>query len=266
MNNRHKLLYNKFVVFMGDSNIRSQYKDIVLSLQYERQLTFQERKAKGEKSFLNDTLLKKTDAYAGSKYEEIREYKTTHFHIKFYFITHAYDVNIIDYVYDLLDNIPNILILHSCLWDVTTYKDDTDIYLYNVNLLLQMIKAVLNKVLIIWIGRYPINNYVKGCLFKNSPKLDEDIINIFQTIDIKLPALVSKYSAFYVNTFKYLNSRNSWIEQDGIHWNGNAYRLITIYICNILEFTTSNNIVKKTLLPTPPIHRISSQDKSLHLY
>ena len=44
-----RILQNKYVVFMGDSNMRSIYKDVVLLLQEERLMNDAERKAGGNK-------------------------------------------------------------------------------------------------------------------------------------------------------------------------------------------------------------------------
>lgn len=47
-----RIIQNKYVVFMGDSNMRSIYKDFILLLQEDRLMTDIERKAGGNKESL----------------------------------------------------------------------------------------------------------------------------------------------------------------------------------------------------------------------
>ena len=47
-----RIIQNKYVVFMGDSNMRSIYKDFILLLQEDRLMNDIERKAGGNKESL----------------------------------------------------------------------------------------------------------------------------------------------------------------------------------------------------------------------
>ena len=49
MRDLRRIFQNKYVVFMGDSNMRSIYKDFILLLQEDRLMTDAERKAGGNK-------------------------------------------------------------------------------------------------------------------------------------------------------------------------------------------------------------------------
>lgn len=49
MRDLRRIFQNKYVVFMGDSNMRSIYKDFILLLQEDKELTDSDRKAGGNK-------------------------------------------------------------------------------------------------------------------------------------------------------------------------------------------------------------------------
>ena len=88
--NMHKLQHNKFVLLIGDSVQRSIYKDLVVLYNENRFISDKELRAKGETSFLNDTLVDRSELTNGVHYKEVREFKSDHILIRFYFATRIY--------------------------------------------------------------------------------------------------------------------------------------------------------------------------------
>lgn len=68
---------------------RSVYKDLILSLQGDRRLTFNELKRKGEASFCNDRLIYVSSMTNGKDFFEIREYTSDdgYYLVQYYFLT-----------------------------------------------------------------------------------------------------------------------------------------------------------------------------------
>lgn len=58
----------------------------------------------------------------GTHYKEVRQYRTDHHLVRFYFVTRVYS----DYMESILADFqagpqPDVVIINSCLWDVSRY-------------------------------------------------------------------------------------------------------------------------------------------------
>ncbi|XP_062992132.1 PC-esterase domain-containing protein 1A-like [Elgaria multicarinata webbii] len=128
-----QLPHNKFVVILGDSIQRSVYKDLIRLLQNDSLLTSSQMKAKGDLRFENDRLIEGGvlgGLHNGTHYREVRQYRTSHHLVRFYFLTRVYW----PYLESILDDFrtglqPDVLILNSCVWDIlrsvaTTVKEN----------------------------------------------------------------------------------------------------------------------------------------------
>ncbi|KAI8793466.1 PC-esterase domain-containing protein 1A, partial [Biomphalaria glabrata] len=77
----------------------------------------------GEYNFLNDELIeggRKGEMCNGINYTEVRQYQTDNHLVRFYFITRCYSNYLESILSDLQkDPLPDILIINSCLWDIT---------------------------------------------------------------------------------------------------------------------------------------------------
>ncbi|KAE8628730.1 hypothetical protein XENTR_v10000194 [Xenopus tropicalis] len=151
-----QLLHNKYVAILGDSIQRSVYKDLVKFLQDGNFLTEHQLKCKGEKTFLKDTLIEGgvlEEMHNRVTYREVRQYRTNHHLVRFYFLTRAYS----DYMESILsdfkaDQKPDVLIINSCIWDVNRYNDiQLKEYKSNLQTLFRRLHEVLTpESLIIW--------------------------------------------------------------------------------------------------------------------
>jgi hypothetical protein len=61
MRDLRRIFQNKYVVFMGDSNMRSMYKDFILLLQEEKLMNDSDRKAGGNKESICGKFISKTN-------------------------------------------------------------------------------------------------------------------------------------------------------------------------------------------------------------
>lgn len=119
------ILSNKFVVIIGDSIQRAIYKDLVLLLQRNRYLSDAQLRSKGEFSFVNDELIeggKKAKMCNGKDYREVRQYQSDFHLVRFYFVTRCYNTYMESVLSDLIcDPKPDLVIMNSCLWDISRY-------------------------------------------------------------------------------------------------------------------------------------------------
>ncbi|CAH2299197.1 Hypothetical predicted protein [Pelobates cultripes] len=157
-----QLLHNKFVVVLGDSIQRSVYKDLVTFLQHEKYLTESQLKRKGEMTFENDALIEGgnlNEMHNGVDYREVRQYRTGHHLVRFYFLTRVYST----YLESVLSDFkagpqPDVVIINSCFWDLTRYNfAQMEDYKSNLQMLFCRLNEVLSpECLILWNMTMPV--------------------------------------------------------------------------------------------------------------
>ncbi|KAB0407662.1 hypothetical protein E2I00_003848, partial [Balaenoptera physalus] len=121
-----QLLHNKFVVILADSVQRAMHKDLVLLLQKDCLLTLSQLKAKGEYGFEQDELVQ------GGK--QGRMHNGTHYREPAPGVLLLPDARVLltcDYLEAILEELHsgehdrNLVIMSSCLWDLTRYGEDS---------------------------------------------------------------------------------------------------------------------------------------------
>nr|XP_028598780.1 PC-esterase domain-containing protein 1A [Podarcis muralis] len=230
----HQLLHNKFVVILGDSIQRCVYKDLVQLLQSDSLLTASQLKSKGELRFEDDHLVEGGvlgSLHNGTRYREVRQYRTGHHLVRFYFLTRVYS----EYVESILEDFqagpkPDVLVLNSCVWDVSRYGPSSmKAYRKNLETVFNRLDAVLPaSCLVIWNMTMPLGPRVTGGflipeLQHLSKTLRNDIIegNFYG-------ATLAGFHLFDVLDLHFhfrFDLRNR--VKDGVHWNNVVHRRIT---------------------------------------
>lgn len=229
-----QLFHNKFVAILGDSIQRSVYKDLVLLLQKDIYLSTSQLKSKGELSFERDFLVEGGrfgELNNGTKYREVRQYRTDHHLVRFYFLTRVYS----DYLESILADFrtgpqPDVLIINSCVWDVSRYglRSMED---YKVNLeklFTRMDEVVLPECLVVWNMAMPLAHKITGgFLIPELQHLDKtlrrDIIEgNFYSATL---AASHKFDVLDLHYHFRFDSQNRL--KDGVHWNQIVHRKIT---------------------------------------
>uniref|UniRef100_A0A8C8S9A4 PC-esterase domain containing 1A n=1 Tax=Pelusios castaneus TaxID=367368 RepID=A0A8C8S9A4_9SAUR len=229
-----QLLHNKFVVILGDSIQRSVYKDLVLLLQKDALLSQAQLKAKGELSFENDCLVEggvRGELTNGTHYREVRQYRTDHHLMRFYFITRVYS----DYMESVLADFqagpqPDVVIINSCLWDVSRYGPKSmKQYQLNLEKAFNRLDEVLPQAcLLMWNMTMPVSHKVIGGflipeLQHQGKKLRHDVIegNFYGAVlagSHHFDVLDLHYS------FRFAARHRS---KDGVHWSQEVHRKIS---------------------------------------
>ncbi|XP_067656944.1 PC-esterase domain-containing protein 1A-like [Haliotis asinina] len=251
-----KLLYNKFVVIIGDSIQRAVYKDLVLLLQKNRYLSDSNLRNKGEMTFERDELIeggKKGKMSNGINYREVRQYLSDYHLVRFYFVCRCYNAYMESILADLSDEPrPDVVILNSCLWDISRYGVKAiDEYKENLKTLFRRFKEVLPAdCLVIWNTTLPISKNARGGFI--IPEIE------FMNSTLRLDILEANYYAAKVvveNGFDVLDLHYFLRYQlhrradDGIHWDMTAHRRITnlllTHISDAWGFRLPGNVQKK---------------------
>lgn len=227
-----QLLHNKFVVILGDSIQRSVYKDLVLLLQKDCLLTHRQLRAKGELSFEQDKLLEGGQTgpmHNRTNYREVRQYCSGHHLVRFYFLTRVYS----EYVQAILKELqsskhtPDVVIINSCLWDISRYEQDyVSSYRENLENLFRHLGQVLpQSCLVLWNTAMPVGRKITGG---------------FLPRDQQYLALVLRHKVIEANFYSSTEAKNHGFDvldlhfhfrhkeqhrqTDGVHWNQWAHR------------------------------------------
>ncbi|KAH9520327.1 PC-esterase domain-containing protein 1A [Bulinus truncatus] len=233
------ILHNRFIVIIGDSIQRGIYKDIVLLLHENRFLTERELRNKGEFNFMNDKLIeggRKGEMCNGINYREVRQFQTDNHLVRFYFITRCYNTYMESILNDLKkEPLPDILIINSCLWDITRYGQNAiNEYKDNLDKVFGRFSQCLPKnCLVLWNTTLPISSSARGGFLV--PEIE------FMTSTLRLDIIEANFFAKQVaikhgydvlDLHFYLRHHLQRRVRDGIHWDMLAHRHITNLILN----------------------------------
>ncbi|TKS92566.1 PC-esterase domain-containing protein 1A [Collichthys lucidus] len=229
-----QLLHNKFVVVLGGSVQRSMYKDLVLLLQRDQYLTLPQLKSKGEFSFEHDSLVeggRLGPMSNGIEYREVRQYRSNHHLLRFYFLTRIYS----PYVESILEDFrrglkPDVIIISSCVWDITRYGlGCLEQYKENLHKFFGQIRTIVcHDCLILWSLAMPLGKKIKGGFLVPEvshlgPMLCHDIIeaNFYSS------RLAEAYGLDVLDLHFHFRLSLQHRMPDGVHWDALAHRRIS---------------------------------------
>ncbi|XP_078533333.1 PC-esterase domain-containing protein 1A-like [Lissotriton helveticus] len=229
-----QLFHNKFVAILGDSIQRSVYKDLVLLLQKDIYLSSSQLKSKGELSFERDFLVeggRLGELNNGTKYREVRQYRTDHHLVRFYFLTRVYS----DYLESILADFrtgpqPDVLIFNSCVWDVSRYglRSMED---YKVNLekmFTRMDEVVLPECLLVWNMAMPLAHKITGgFLIPELQHLDKTLRRDIIEANFYSATLAASHKFDVLDLHYHFRFDSQNRLKDGVHWNQIVHRKIT---------------------------------------
>nr|XP_020663287.1 PC-esterase domain-containing protein 1A-like isoform X1 [Pogona vitticeps]XP_020663288.1 PC-esterase domain-containing protein 1A-like isoform X1 [Pogona vitticeps]XP_020663289.1 PC-esterase domain-containing protein 1A-like isoform X1 [Pogona vitticeps]XP_020663290.1 PC-esterase domain-containing protein 1A-like isoform X1 [Pogona vitticeps] len=267
-----QLLHNKFVVVMGDSIFRSVYKDLVYILQTDEMLGLSQLKYKGEETFAGDHRVEFNGLGNGSNYREVRQYRTDHHLVRFYFITRVYSAYMESVLEDFkkgleTELIPDVLVIGSCLWDLNRYQDNFPMeppipkalreYRQNLEKFFEKLSDLLpSSCLIIWTTATPLSQNTYGSIFKGVKKnsTPKDVIEA----NFYSACLASCYKLDILDlhfSFRFLEQHHC---RDGVHWNHWVHRCITKLLLTHMAEAWGVELEKRELdpsaapVPSPP--------------
>ncbi|XP_064200289.1 PC-esterase domain-containing protein 1A isoform X1 [Anguilla rostrata] len=229
-----RLLHNKFVVVLGDSIQRAVYKDLVLLLQKDKYLTTAQLKTKGEMNFEQDCLVEGGQLGPmnnGTGYREVRQFRSDHHLVRFYFLTRIYSRYMESILADFENGLkPDVVIINSCVWDLSRYgpKWVTD---YRENLhkfFLQMKKVLPPECLILWNMTMPLGSKIIGGFLvpeveHMAPTLRYDVIEA----NFYGGRLADAYGLDVLDLHFHFRLSLQHRTRDGVHWDAAAHRRIS---------------------------------------
>ncbi|XP_058889910.1 PC-esterase domain-containing protein 1A isoform X3 [Acipenser ruthenus] len=231
------LLHNKFVVILGDSIQRAVYKDLVLLLQRDSFLTVSQLRAKGELNFEQDFLVeggKIGGLTNGTEYKEVRQFRSAHHLVRFYFLTRVYS----KYVESVLADFqagpqPDVLIVNSCVWDVSRYGPSS-MEEYRVNLgkfFTRLGEVLLPECLVMWNMAMPLGKKIYGgFLIPELQHLDQSLRSDIIEANFYSATLADSHRFDVLDLHYHFRFELQNRTKDGVHWNQLAHRKITFLL------------------------------------
>ena len=230
-----QLLHNQFVVIMGDSVQRAVYKDLVLLLQKDCLLSSSQLKAKGELSFEQDVLLEGgrwERMHNGTHYREVRQFRSGHHLVRFYFLTRAYSPYVEDVLEHLLrgEHVPDLVVMNSCLWDLSRYGQNfPKSYQEDLESLFRRLNQVLPETcLLVWNTAMPVAEVVSGGFLppenqSGCARLRGDVMeaNFYSSAE------ASRHGFDVLDLHFHFRHAGQHRQRDGVHWDGRAHRHLT---------------------------------------
>ncbi|KAL0612224.1 PC-esterase domain-containing protein 1B [Plecturocebus cupreus] len=229
-----QLLHNKFVVILGDSVHRAVYKDLVLLLQKDCLLTPKQLKVKGELNFERDELLdggQRGPMHNGLDYREVREFRSDHHLVRFYFLTRVYS----EYLQTILEELqsgehaPDLVVMNSCLWDVSRYGSDFWwSYLENLENLFQRLGQVLpESCLLVWNTAMPVGKVVTGGFLPPQRQQTDTLKSTVVEANFYSATEARKHNFDVLDLHFYFRHASENLHWDGVHWNGRVHRCLS---------------------------------------
>lgn len=226
----NKVFSQKTLWMFGDSNMRSNYKDLVWLLENGTLVPLNSLKKKNENSHANDQKLSRGTLHAGRNYEEVREYRGRQGQrVKFTFITRLFSDNFVKCFEEALAS-PDYVVINSCVWDLSRWGPD-GVVAFKKNLvstLEYLTKKLPSTTRVIFYTTLPLDPKCTGGFLKKE-------VNFMR---VMLPWHIieaNNYIATQAKAYKYdvldlhYHLRffiDQW-EHDGIHWSPMAYRFVT---------------------------------------
>ncbi|XP_041368103.1 PC-esterase domain-containing protein 1A-like [Gigantopelta aegis] len=239
-----KLLKNKLVVILGSSVQRAIYKDLVLLLQKNKYLTDKQLRMKGEMHFEGDELIAggvKARLNNGVNFREVREYKTDHHWIKYYFITRCYNT----YIETILEELakepqPDVLLVNSSLWDVTRYGYGANSVVQlrkNITKLCTRLKEILPaSCMVLWNSAMPVSKDAKGGVLVPGADFLKSTISVeVLEANFLTCSQVVEFGFDVIDIHFHLQNQIHRRAEDGVHWDMTAHRRISNLILTHLS-------------------------------
>ncbi|ELT87625.1 hypothetical protein CAPTEDRAFT_53584, partial [Capitella teleta] len=228
------LLHNKFVVIIGDSIQRAVYKDLIAFLQKDEFVEERELKLKGERSHRGDILLEGgqlAEMNNRKTYREVRQWQHKYHLVRFYFVTRCYS----DYMETVLQDLsqepqPDLVIMNSCLWDITRYGPRSmEDYQVNLQLLFKRVREVLPKeTLFVWHTAMPLAEKIRGGFFIEQIDFMNDVIRVDVMIgNFHAAKAAHDHGMDVLDLHFHFRSMLEHRKKDGVHWDARVHRRIS---------------------------------------
>ncbi|VDP04857.1 unnamed protein product [Heligmosomoides polygyrus] len=247
------LLKDVHVMAIGDSLMRSIYKDLIVMLNGDDLIEEEALRAKTETSFLGDRQIDILPLENDRVFRQAREYHTNYNLIQYLFTTRVMKNDIDVALLELWSakEFPDVLLINSCLWDITRYSRafDPDVpsyvnrqagveraaieeFLERISMLIRRLRLVMPPTTqVIWINMpWPLT--VDGrSIVNRADNAETRHLNRMLIVDANFRASqlfrAAGYDVLDIGFYMRNHALYSYRIKDGVHWDSVGTRIMT---------------------------------------
>ncbi|KAM7377670.1 hypothetical protein PAMA_014125 [Pampus argenteus] len=188
----------------------------------------------GEFSFERDNLVeggRLGPMTNGTEYKEVRQYRSDHHLLRFYFLTRIYSPYMESILEDFRHGLkPDVIIVSSCAWDITRYgRECFQQYKENLHKFFGQIKTIVcHDCLILWTLAMPLAKKIKGgFLVSEISHLGPSVCYNIIEANLYSGRLADAYGLDVLDLHFHFRLTLQHRMPDGVHWDALAHRRIS---------------------------------------
>lgn len=260
MTDARNLLKDKFVLLVGDSNMRGIYKDL-LCLLHHGTITPEVILRRGSESAgqYGDEIIDIAGLRFGRSYFEVRQCKRKELWVRFIFITQAVAPTLMKELQSIEEGklpAPDIVVMNSCLWDITRWGPEQEgQYKQNVANVFHRLQCLLPPAsLVVWLASLPVaTERVKGGVFiKQIEFVKHSMRFMLLEANMFVHNLCRVFGFSFLDLHYYMQYQLNRRTNDGLHWEPPAVRYMTNVLLTHIALSFNEelpgNIAKPFLL------------------
>ncbi|CAG0920739.1 unnamed protein product [Notodromas monacha] len=230
-----KLFGGKKILFVGDSNMRAWYKDLLVIVTRNQVAHPTHFKCKMEESFYNDSLVIADDV-KGRDYKEVRNYTQDGLDITFAFITKCwpnYYLSSKMKEWRSGENRPDFVVMCSVAWDISRYGvNGVEMFKRSLNQLIYEVKSCLAPGSFLWLTNPPMGRKVTAAFLVEDLNFLAEMMRYHvmeanaYSLDLMIKEEIDVFDLHY-----YMCYVTDLRDQDATHWRPAGVRLI---VCLLL--------------------------------
>ncbi|XP_049864693.1 PC-esterase domain-containing protein 1A-like isoform X2 [Schistocerca gregaria] len=227
------LLQGKYILMLGDSNMRALYKDLIWLLETNTLIESHQLRTKMEKSFLGDKRTAGDKLHKARNFTETRVYENHNVRVKYSFLTKCYSEevkNMLGAIKSGASYCPDVVVVNSCLWDISRWgPNGVPEYKDNMVKLMRLFKSCLPKqTCVIWMTTLPISASCRGGFLIKQVEFLRHTMR-FEVMEANMYArdVVASFGFDVLDVHYYMRMQIHRRSSDGVHWLPSAMRHIT---------------------------------------
>ncbi|XP_047116653.1 PC-esterase domain-containing protein 1A-like [Schistocerca piceifrons] len=237
------LLQGNYILMLGDSNMRSLYKDLIWLLETNTLIESHQLRTKMEKSFLGDKRTAGDKLHKARNFTETRVYENHNVRVKYSFLTKCYSEevkNMLGAIKSGASYCPDVVVVNSCLWDISRWgPNGVPEYKDNMVKLMRLFKSCLPKqTCVIWMTTLPISASCRGGFLIKQVEFLRHTMR-FEVMEANMYArdVVASFGFDVLDVHYYMRMQIHRRSSDGVHWLPSAMRHITNLLLTHIDFS-----------------------------
>lgn len=238
------LIRGKRIWFLGSSNMRAIYKDLLWLMNRGTIAPQEAFRVKNEESFLNDRRVSNGTLHNGKDYVETRLYERDAY-LFFHFLTRLYLDDFVKLV-ESTKTPPDIVLINSTLWDLTRWGSSLECikaFKTNVMRTFNLLRKSFPRARIVWKTSLPVSISATGSIFLDEVRC---IVPMLPWHIVEANRYAATAATFFnidtVDLHHHMYYQGHLRVKDGIHWKSDAVRYMTNVVLTHLALSDGTHL------------------------